>query len=580
MKTFNLAKIATAVALIGAHQAHADTFSYVELPTPTDQVRHLYPIAVNDSGLAVVQGILPENLPIDLNRLSIGTRNFIGIPSDVEDLDTYELSYAQYTALVNALRDPDNQLPDNLRISYYFAGSYDGQAVSLYSPLDDTDPATPEYANSTDHYFYGANNNNIRVGTATAPYREFTHQYFASADATEASEITYSERDFTRRGLWYDGTQYTLIAPPETAVLGGESVLTDINETNLAVGFASVALSPESVTALAECEENALEETEINPVNICMWRRWHALQRAEADNISFNLDIPAERSIYDMRAMRWQLDANGQVISAEPLGTLLERGEEDLNDYSSYAYAVNNNGIAVGQSWTYYDGDIGNVSRRIKMPAIFINDEVRAVTDSPDYVWGSATDINDNNVVTGFLIKTVQGLQRYVGFTYDIETEQLTELPGFFNGSSTIPRAINDAGLIVGSGEIEPNLSTQRRRVGFLYDLENPEQGFINLNDAVSCESPYFIVSADSVNEQGQLLSTAIIEGSYTDANGEEQVEQLVRTLQMSPVNGELNDCDVVDQKVERQGAAVSPWGALGILLISVLITIRRKITS
>lgn len=579
MKIFNLAKLTTAVALVISTQALADTYSYSELPTPADKVRNLFPIAVNDNGYALVLGALPEGLDIDLERVSTATRNRSGIPADIEDIENFELSYQQYSALVISLQDRVNSVLQDQRLGYYTAGTFDGQAVNLFTDFDDTDPETPEQANTVDHYLYGLNQNNIRVGAVTAPYRDLVHSYLPTTDATEEVQTVFAERDFTRRAVWTDGTSVKTYAPSETAVLGGESVMMDINDTNLAVGYASVALSPDAQERLTICEENAQEPTNAIPVYVCMWQRWHGLQDIAATNISFSLELKAERSIYDMRAMRWQLDANGNVISAEQLGTLLERGEEDTDDFSSYAYAINNNGIAVGQSWTYFEQDRTEVRGRIKMPAIFIGDEVLPVTTDTDYIWGSAVDINDNNVVTGFVIKNIQGLQRYVAFTYDIDTETFTELPGFFVGSSSIPAAINDDGLIVGSGEIEASLSTQRRRVGFAYDSTDTEARFINLNDTISCDNPYFIVDATGVNSNGQVVATAIEEGTYTDANGEQQVQQLVRSLMMNPIAGELNDCDTTERKVERQGAAVSPFALLGMLLIGGLITIRRLFT-
>ena len=237
---------------------------------------------------------------------------------------------------------------------------------------------------------------------------------------------------------------------------------------------------------------------------------------------------------------------------------------------------MNNNGVAVGQSWTYYEG-IQEVGRRIKMPAIFKDGEVSAVTEDPTYLWGAATDINDENQIIGFLIRRVQGINRYVGFTYDLETSTFAEIPSFFNGASTIPTAINNAGLIVGTAEIDADLSAQRRRVAFSYDSTVEGVNFINLNDAVACDSGYFIASAEGVNNNGEIVATGIRAEEITTDDGETTTKQFAKTLILDPTGGELNNCTQEEAKIERQGASTGLFGVISMLLIGGLITVRRK---
>lgn len=586
MKYFTRCTLSVAILMATTQSVNADVFTVTELETPS-KVRNLFPVAINDQGQVNLLGRLPEDIEIDLERISASTRSQTGIPLDIEEPETYELSYAQYTNLVTALEDNRNTFLQNQRIGYNYPAIYDGQNITFVTPLDDTDPETPEREATSDHYLYGLNQNNISVGVGTAPYRDLEHTYTPDEDADPAT-ILYSERDFTARAIWTDGTSVKTYEPVATDILGGESFMFDINDTNLAVGHMSMELSPLAVERIAECEEEAADPASPDPLYVCVWEYWHQLQRSSAANIAPSPFQPSSvrtnQSIYDMRATLWQLDANGNVVSTETLGTLMDRVEEvdgedaDLGNWSSYAYAVNNNGIAVGQSWTYLDAD-GDVStRRIKMPAIYVNDEVIPVTTENKYLWGSADDINDENIAVGFLLTNIQGVQRYVGYSFDVETETLSLMPGFFNGSSTIPTAVNNAGIVVGSAEIEASLSTQRRRVGFMYDLNNPDAGFINLNDAVACESGYFIVSAEGINEQGDVVATVVEPSEYTDEDGEVQTEQLAKTVVLTNVGGELNNCDAEEQLVERQGASSSPFAFFGMLLIGGLITIRRAI--
>lgn len=580
MKQFTLGVLGVAVATAMIPTTQADTYDYQQLETP-ETVEHLFPTALNNNRHAVVLGQFPTDLEIDLTRLQPSTLASLGIDPNDEDLDleNYELSYVQYNRLVGILRDGSSPLLENPRISYNFAGFFNGQDVTFNEFFNDTDPQTPETADSTDHYFYGLNNNDVRVGWGTAPYRyeDFTYTG-GTEEQPEEITISYAQRDFTRQALWSNGITSKTYAAPEQSFLGGETVMMDISDTNYAAGFVSVALSPQSVETAENCQTAVDEGTTNRSVYVCMWQRWYSLQNSIAQNLQdfyTNNQIRTNQSIYDMAATVWQLDANGEVISSQHYGTLMDRGEEDENDFSSYAYAVNNQGVAVGQSWTYYEG-IEEVGRRIKMPAIFIDGEVKAITEDPEYVWGSANDINDDNEVVGFLIKRIQGIQRYVGFIYDIDTDTLTELPGFFIGSSTFPNEINNDGLIVGSGEIEASLSTQRRRVGFIYDSRDADARFVNLNDTVDCDANLFIASADAINDNGEIAATIVKEESRTGDEGETFDLQIAKTIIMDPTGGELNACSVEDNKIERQGAATGLLGFISMLLIGGLITVRR----
>ncbi|MBY6063081.1 DUF3466 family protein [Pseudidiomarina sediminum] len=586
MKHFNLGVLGVAIAsAMLSNTAQADAYSFQKVETP-DSVLHLYPAALNDNRHSIALGQFPLDLQIDLTQLSDATLFGIGIDPEDEDLDltTYELSDGQYKTLVNNLRDARATQTSNPRLSYYYAGFYNGQQVDFEAFFEDPNATLPQQTGSTDHFYYGLNNNDVRVGWGTAPYRfiEFTYTAGEGEDEKEIT-TTFSERDFTRQAIWTDGVTTRTYEAPEQSYLGGESVMMDINDHNVAVGYVSTGLSPQAVEFAESCQTSVDEGTATRPVNICMWQRWHNLSNAVATNLQdyySRLTIGTNQSIYDMRAIVWQLDGSGNVISSQQYEPLMERSQvedqEDSADFSTYAYAVNNNGIAVGQSWTYYEGEPAP-SRRIKMPVVFIDGETRAITDSNEYYWGSATDINDNNQVVGFLIKRIQGVQRYVGFMYDIDTDTFNELPGFFVGSSTIPTAINNAGEIVGTAEIEPTLSNQRRRVGFFYASAETDANFINLNDAVGCEAGVFIATADGINNNSEIVATNVQPIERTDTDGTVYTEQVGQMIVLDPTGGEISNCSEEETRVERQGASTGIVGMLGMFLIGGLITLRRR---
>ncbi|MFC0444825.1 DUF3466 family protein [Pseudidiomarina halophila] len=579
MKKFTLGVLSVAVASSFLSPAKAEVFTFQQLETP-EEVRHLYPTDINDNRHTTLLGQFPNDLEIDLTKVQPSTLASIGIDPESEDLADYSLSYNQYSELVRILRDSVSPQLRNPRISFYFAGYFDGQSVTFNNFFNDTDPETPELANTSDHYFYGLNNNDIRVGWGTAPYRYESFTYTTDGDDPETITYEAAERDFIRQAMWADGNQTKTYPAPEQAYLGGESAMMEINDQNMAVGFVSTALSPDAIEYAEQCETALAEGDAIRSVYGCMWQRWFSLRNATATNLQnyYNrTSIASNQSIYDIQAAVWQLDANGDIITVDYYPTLMERAEDDDADFSSYAFAINNNGIAVGQSWTYYEG-IAEANRRIKMPAIFKDGETLPITENPDYIWGAATDINDENQVIGFVIRSIQGIQRNVGFMYEIDTDTFTELPGFFVGSSTLPAAINNAGVIVGSGEIEASLSTQRRRVGFSYDSAAENVAFVDLNTTVDCEAELFIATADGINNDGVIAATTINETEIVDDEGNMRTEQFAKTIILDPTSGEPNQCSVIDNRVERQGAATGFGGLFAMFLIGGLITVRRWI--
>ncbi|SFR40338.1 Protein of unknown function [Pseudidiomarina maritima] len=583
MKQFKTQILVATIAASLSGMAAAQNYTVQRITTP-DTVQNAYGVAINDQGLTALHMRMPLAAELDFNLISDSLLAESGISTEF-DPTTDELTYRQYLALVQRLDDRFNGALTSLRLAVNFAGDYDGQSVSMPALLNTAGDGASSQLNSADHQFLGLNQNNIRVGIASAPYTRFDHTY--QPEAQEGQEtpdpvtINYARRDFTSRALWYDGTNHQLLEPTEQTLLGGESGLFDINENNVAVGFQSVALTPQAQTRIASCLEFESDPSSAATPYTCAWGAWHTYQNGTASNLSsFNgAQLSTNSTIYDVHATVWQLDAQGGVVSQTTYAPLMERLEDDEFVWSTYAYAVNNNGIAVGQSWTYFGAE-PVVGGRIKMPAIFVDGETRPVTTNEDYLWGAATDINDDDIAIGYVLQNIQGTRRAVPFTYSVQDDTFTTLPTLFNGSATYPNAINNQGIIVGSAEVDTQIDSTRRRAGYYFDLNNPEQGLINLNEAIGCDSDYFIVSGDSINEQNQILVTATTEREYTDENGDVRREQVAETLILNPESGEFTGCTTEEDKIVRQGAAVSPWGIFSMLLIGGLITLRRKFTA
>lgn len=572
MKSFTLKTLTAAVVSTISLSAVADKYQIEEIPT-ADNFRHSFAQDINAQEFIVGVSRLPTDVEIDLTKVAANILRNAGI-TDIEEVDT--LTQEQRDFITRQLANERNSNSQQQRIGFNGAYYFDTTTQSIKPfPANES-----QLKDSTDSYFYSINNQNSAVGFSSAPFSLVEFSY-TDGDGEEQTR-EYFVSDFISRAVWYNNGEISSIAPPATEYLGGESALFDINDSGLAAGYASIGVSPIAEERIASCDPEDEEVIVTTPLQVCTWNIWFETKNASASNIEpfYNSrfgggrsNFSARRSIYDIRGFLWQLDANGDVISSRELGTLEPRDEEDDRDFSSYAFAVNNNDIAVGQSWTYH-------SQRgaIRMPAIFINGDAVAVSEEDRYFWGAANDINDNNVAVGYLVENLSGTLRNTGFIYDIDAEELTPVPGFFTGSSTIIHAINNNGMAVGTGEIEATLSNVRQRVGFAYDSTDEAAELINLNDAISCDSAYNIVEANSINDNGVILATALTQEEYQDDSGETQVREKSVTVKLDPVEGELNNCRQEENQVEREGASVGLSSLLTLGSLGLLITaIRRR---
>lgn len=563
MKQFALKSLSAGVLAAISLTAHSDTFAIEELPT-AENFRHSFPQAMNEQGMAVGISRFPTDLEIDLTQVSATILANAGI-SDVEQVES--LTPGQYEYILNSLAVHQNNNPQQIQLGLHKGFYYDGltQSVDFFGP---------EQEITAESYLYSINSSNSAVGTTTGPFTPLDYTYTNG----EGEEITstFYVRDFISRGVWSRDGVTTQVQPPETAEMGGESAIMDVNDNGLAAGYASTAVSPFAQERLSNCVVDDPDAVVTRPIEICAYGVWLELFKQKASNIAPSYyarsEYLARRSIYDIRGYLWQLDNQGEVISSTELGTLEERREEDDRDFSSYALAVNNNDIAVGQSWTYHPE-----RGAIRMPAIFQNGQALPVTTSDIYYWGAATDINDNNRSVGYLVESRAGKLRNTAFYYDLESAEQVNLPGFFSGSSTVPNAINDNGIIVGTGEIEATLSSVRRRVGFWYDSQAEQPEFIDLNETTSCDSPYFIVEANDVTDSGEVLATALKTEEYVDSNGDEQTREVSVAVKLNPIAGELNNCRQQENQIERNGASFGQLPLLVLGLLGALITGGRR---
>lgn len=211
--------------------------------------------------------------------------------------------------------------------------------------------------------------------------------------------------------------------------------------------------------------------------------------------------------------------------------------------------------------------------------SIFIGDEVHPIFPESDREWlvSNATAINNNNIIAGFATRFITGQQRNRMFYYDYNSAELVFPEDFFVTANTIPRAINDQGVIVGRTEVV--ISSAKRQRAFMYSID--DGSFIDLNTYLACDSGYTLVDATSINNNNEILATAVTEvplrNSWgevlTDEDGNPRTEFQARAVKLTPIaNGTPSECGGVDESTyERKSATSSLWSALGLSLLLLM---------
>lgn len=451
-----------------------------------------------------------------------------------------------------------------------------GNGPSLVTIWDEefTDPSFSsfgELTRSTEDFISGISERRWLYGSGSAPHLPQT-----ADDGT-----TYWLSDFDLKGYVSidDGLSAIEVEAPVT-MYGGISAVLDIAEVNgnaVGVGYASVSLIDSVANAIED------EDTGCDAIS--------------ADDVEEALCIESLRpSLYEFNAYKWVFDTIGNPTSGESLGLLITPNENDTRTHESFGLSINSDGDVAGYSTGFFlETDLEPVN----FPAadepvstyavVFENngDIIDLTDDHSEFFASRANDISDNGFATGFVTSTIQGTQRTSFFYVDMNQRDIEMIrpDGFFPSSSSVARAINEGGLIVGDGEVEQNAggtTDPRRRNGFLYDINTDE--FTNLNDFLSCDEQdrFEIVEARDINDNDEITATALVRIQRLNVQGEVEVDELgvplfefvLQAVKMAPISGSIEDCAAENNElIERKGASIS----LLFLLLTSFIHIRRK---
>jgi len=552
MKRTRLAAILS-MSLLSVSAAHAAQYRVVEL-TVTDKGRSSFPTDINNSGGVAVNVQNLYNPVIDVSLINFELESLINSLTDIEAAKAGNLNDADYSLLYTYITsNRDNQRFQQLAQSNSFVATEN--ASILLHAFDRMNAQTGVYNRSTTTSVRGINDAGYSVGVGQGGFYKLPYTPESGTD------VTYVLNDFHSRGFAQVNDKVVELLPPLT-IAGGLSDAFDINVNNQVVGFGTTKLMSEAFqTSVDGCADETLRGDV--PIEVCL----------RSSNLTLAGSIT---QIAQRRGLIWQLDDAGNIISTKELGILLSLEEDDTRIFSSRAVAINDNGIAVGESPNLYK----ETTFLTTAAAIYIDDQVSTINYDADVLSSTATDINNQDLVTGYISKRINGYTRKKFFIHDINTDVTTYPNDFFLGSSSVATSINNNGMVVGYAEIESSI-TNRRNEGFIYDIN--AKTFTDLGSLIACDSPYKIQQANGINDNNEIVATAVKKGpaynikgeKVLDADGVEIETDIIVAVKLLPIDGgQVDKCDVVDtDNRDRQGASLS-W----LLLFSLFGFAIRKI--
>lgn len=570
-KVTPVAKAALFSMAVFSQSSFGALYQVTEIQTQ-DISRNAFATAINDSGDVLMSVNLDTNfplseynIPIDLSLIDFDSEAIADVLTDVDSARNGNFNLDDYLAIlrsIQALQNFSSQQPLVPWLSYL---SENG-SVSYVPGLDEENADYGGMTKAVETFAEAINDNGVIVGNSEGPpvKVEYTNE--------NDDDLTFVLRDFDKRGFVdLNGTVIGLMSDSELA--GGFTEANDINNSLQVAGTEIYDPTEAFQDGVDICLDE--EQRGDQPEELCL----NSFYRAAQSGFTLT-DISILVNGHQRRAVVWNLDSDGNVTDKTTYVSPIERADDDTRLFVTEAFAINENGVAVGRTVEYHEEN-EDIPRQYA--AVFNNGETVTFTDVNEYENSRANDINDNNIVTGFGTRTINGVNRTKFFVYDFDNNQVTFPDDFFSGSSSEAKGINNSGQVVGDGEVDTNISGARRRNGFLYDVNDGT--FQNLNDLLACDSPYTVVQANAINDAGQIAAVAVARRSQRDVQGnlllqEDGTETIIDalvTIVLNPVpGGQIDDCsDQPDSNtpVQERSGSTGLWS----FLLLPLVFLRRS---
>ena len=588
-----------ALSLGHISNSHGATYKVIDKGS-AENLEYTYGKKQNNQGVMAVSGTNVYNFPVQwefldendfnrINTLALTRHDYIYGLDVIEDFEALKAGNPTANDLAWAKLYLQQQNSSSTTFEYQMVGdavamiNLGAESKSTEIPIFDTNfEGTETLTRSTIDVIEGISDSGIIFGSATAPYLPMDE-----VTDTDGNVRQHWLRAHGQRGFFSPDNGATIypVTPIEARYGGGISALFDMNENGVAVGYSSYKLSEGREEDILDPENGCVEPNIFNiPEEIC-------IQGNQTD-------------MYHIQAFKANISDSGEVVS-EQLGLLIAPHPDDDRAFSSQALAVNNHGVAVGYAHGWNSNDVTtpavNEPMKGSYAVIFKEDEAgnKEVFDfnqthysfrsNSVYPFSKAHDINDNGLVVGYSRAVDFDLGKrffYVDSSVPNSEMEIIIPNGFFTSSESTAFAVNSTGIIVGEAEIEThNDSPQnpRRTAGFMFDVSSDSPKVIDLNSLLACDSQYNVLKANDINDEGLISATAVVKSESYDAKGEAILDEsgnpvlidVVRAVLLEPIpGGEIEDCGLTEDKVERQGASFS-----GLIIFSLftLFAIRRR---
>jgi hypothetical protein len=546
-------RLASAVILCTASlPILAASYTVTELATDT-LGQNQYGVSIDNTGtiLTVVENIY--NAPVDLSTIDFESAEIIAGLTDIESAMNGQYNLADYTFLVNrAVSGSSNFSFITQQIGRLQAYKTDGSAnnFEFINAFDTETQALDGFSHSMETTPRDSAAGTHIVGNTVGPFRPID---YVNEDGLN---IHYILSDFDRRAFVQVGENVTPLLPIDTT-LGGTSQVNSINANYVVAGSGSIAASSELLTAEAACVDETTRGDQ--PIEAC---NRNIILATSGGNRT------RRTGLWLQRAHVWSLDVEGTVVNTTSYGTLIKDGEPDSQG-SSQALDVNNNGVSVGvASIKTADGTIVTTAA-----ALFLQSgEVVQILEDENLLPNSAIAINDSGYIVGLRSQSINRIARNKMFIYNMNDSNVTFPTDFFDSSSTIPRAVNNNNLVVGSADVEATNAVSRKTAAFIYDIE--ADTFTNLNTLIRCDSPFDLIEGKSINDNDEIIVSALTKKpsrnkrgeAIKDDNGGDIMIDAVVTLKLNPTGQAAAVCSDEELGIEERKAA-----STGMFLVTIL---------
>ena len=582
-------QLAAAVLLAtGSVSAMAATYSVTPLPLKDISLNN-FARSIDNSGqmLSVVQREFSP--PVDVDQLENDTTFFSQFGESLENEDDVLqgiFTDADYTIVVNFLSGTtDATQGQKLALQRTYLS--DTQDFSLVPGLDVITDKFDDYTFSVETTGRDSVGGDYIVGDSDGlvvldPYEN-----------ENGDTINYTYANSNQQAFVQVGSETKRLAPADET-LGGYGSARSINDNLQVAGFSSVSFLDIVDDAVENCADPEVR-TDISEGR-CRYNIYRGeLNVPRIDSYFVNVSTNSRPfSSYllasEVNATVWQLDVTGDVISTETFPLLFEPEEDDTNHYYSFAYSINNQGIAVGEALT---GDRITITRpnstgqleNERVATVYRDGETIELLPRDENILSQAIAINDNNWVAGAVLRSRSDIARSRLFAFNLDTQEQFYPEGLFISGGVTPNAINNNNIIVGKADSEATADTIRQTAGFMFNIDTQE--FTNLNDLLPCDSEYEVLEAVDINDNNEIIANARVKRTtkyatgveIINSDGETELVDNIIAVKLSPLaNGEVEQCELSEdeQPYERQGAS-SSWFGLLALLGAVFVRRRMK---